>query len=558
MVASNWVNLEGETVGQKYHLDRLIEPGSHEAWFSAEAADDSAEGKIVVALSTRAGAAAIRPEELDHPNLRRVFASGTDRIQGLEVRYASLESVGESLADVLGRGPLDERAAAALALDIVSALHHLHRRRYVYAGLRPTTVAHTDRGWVLSDFELLRREGTVDPAETRLMLAASPHVPPDAYGGLVSPAWDLWSLGVLLNQALTAAQRSGRRNKPSPAPPPFDSIIRGCLDPNPNERIGLRDVAGLLGADLHSLSERATAGPAAKPAPVLQPAHPEPSASSQKPPLNGIEVRMDLPAEIRPGVPAANQPHQRRRSRVYSSPEPKQATNPWSRPPNRTARSLEEIPSLGERVGSRKRVWAIVALGVLALGIGVLLAVLNASGDIEDTSRRAGQLETPPQQEKLAAASRERPPERKLPDLPAADDPAARKAAIFPFVLEWAGSMRELDLDRHIRTYAPMVDTFFTKRAIPQSQIRAEKQRLFSGISNVRRFGIRDIRIESFEPDRAIVNFRKDWDLRGRLGSVGAERERLTLRWIDGGWRITSEQGMAVSRARRSRPTKGD
>jgi hypothetical protein len=201
---------------------------------------------------------------------------------------------------------------------------------------------------------------------------------------------------------------------------------------------------------------------------------------------------------------------------------------------------------------------AIVVLGLLALAVGVLVAILSSRGEIEDANPRAAEFAKPPQRENVTAAL----PEKKLPEAPPPEDPAARKAAIFPFVLEWARSMRELDVDRHVSTYAPVVDVFFTKRAVPQSEIRAEKQKLFSGISNVRRFGVRDIRIESFRPEHAVVNFRTDWDLRGRQGSVGAERERFTLRWMDGGWRITGEQGVPSSRTRRSRPNtrpaKGD
>ena len=546
MVSSNWVNLEDQIIGQKYRLVRLIEPGSQEAWFSAEAVDAGARSTtFVIAVSTRQGAGAIRPDELRHPNLRRVFASGADTVQGLEIRYVVLENVGESLAEVLRQGPLDENAAGELALEVVSALDHLHGRGFVYAGLRPSAVARSDRGWVLSDFDLLRRKGSVDPSETRLMLAASPHVPPDAYGGLVSPAWDLWSLGVVLNQALTGApERTGRRTKPSPAPPPFDSIIRGCLDPDPNERIGLRDVAGLLGTELHSRSARLARPPELPPSPAAQPLPPPPAA-----PTDGLAVEeaRENKADPQPVVPATGRVAQRRRSRIYSAPAVE--------PPLRTSSpDPDPIPSRWDSIGQRGRMWAIVALGVLALSLGVLLAVLNARERRDTANAEAGELQTQAERSGATPATQEIPPDPPPPVV----DPAARKAAIIPFLFKWARTMRELELDQHVDTYAPVVDIFFTKRAVPLSEVRAEKQKLFSGISEVRRLSVRTIRIQSFQPDRAVVTLRKDWDLRGPRPTAGAERERLTLQWINGEWRITGEQEIVVYWTKKPRATKGD
>jgi hypothetical protein len=194
-----------------------------------------------------------------------------------------------------------------------------------------------------------------------------------------------------------------------------------------------------------------------------------------------------------------------------------------------------------------------VALGLLALSLGVLLAILNTGSEL-DTDGIGEEFRTSVPQENATAPLLQKMP----PNPPPAVDSAARKDAVIPFVIEWARSMRELDLERHVSSYAPVVDPFFTKRSVPLTEVRKEKERLFGGISEVRRLGVRDIRIESFQPERAVVTFRKDWDLRGRLGTAGAERQRLTLRWIDGRWRITAEQETTIYWTRKPRSSKGD
>ena len=66
-----------------------------------------------------------------------------------------------------------------------------------------------------------------------------------------------------------------------------------------------------------------------------------------------------------------------------------------------------------------------------------------------------------------------------------------------------------------------------------------------------RKYDIRDVRLESMDGERAVVVFRKDWDVRGRGRFAGSEQQRLTLDRESGSWQIAREEETKVYWVRR-------
>jgi len=251
MVALSWQGINGAIVGQKYSLEKLLMASGDQATFAGTLLPTG--DRITVTCFPASEERYCWPGyafNLRHPRLRAVLGTGEDLIEGCLVRYVVLEPVDALLSDCLvDEGPLTTTLARKFMQDLVAGLHYLHHNNLVYFNLRPATIARVDQNWQLADLALLRRAGLVDPAESRRFLTLSPQTPPDAYTGLVSPAWDIYSLGVTLNQCMLGEEgmRSGRTQR---LPAPFDMIVRGCLAPEPDDRISLDEIAYVVGMDL--------------------------------------------------------------------------------------------------------------------------------------------------------------------------------------------------------------------------------------------------------------------------------------------------------------------
>lgn len=132
-----------------------------------------------------------------------------------------------SLADLLARGPVDERVVVDLVRQIWAALTWLHDAQLIHRDLKPSNVLLRDLQPVdvaLADFGLVARlDATVD---VRTVAGTYAALPPESRGNIVSKAMDWWALGVIVVEALTGrhlfADPAGARLLP-------ESIIRNQL-----------------------------------------------------------------------------------------------------------------------------------------------------------------------------------------------------------------------------------------------------------------------------------------------------------------------------------------
>jgi hypothetical protein len=106
--------------------------------------------------------------------------------------------------------------------------------------------------------------------------------------------------------------------------------------------------------------------------------------------------------------------------------------------------------------------------------------------------------------------------------------------------------MLQHDLEAQVDCYAPVVEVFFRKSNVPQNEVRSNKEAAFAEYPDTRLYAISDPTIESLGPEKAIVTFRKEWDARGARQFAGAERRRLTLRRLNGAWKIVGEQELEI------------
>ncbi|GMU56744.1 MAG: hypothetical protein AMXMBFR33_58900 [Candidatus Xenobia bacterium] len=141
--------------------------------------------------------------ELEHANLVRVLASGSER--GLA--YLATELVeGRSLRQVLEQGrpdPADSLAWIAQALEGVACAHD---RGVVHRDLKPENLLLTDQGVLkVVDFGVAAGESYTVLTATGFVAGTPTYLAPEQIAGEAVPASDQYSLGVVLYELLNGA-----------------------------------------------------------------------------------------------------------------------------------------------------------------------------------------------------------------------------------------------------------------------------------------------------------------------------------------------------------------
>lgn len=144
---------------------------------------------------------------LQHPDIVRSYAAGTDGQGDARRGWIAMEWVsGEDLGQVLA-GPrrLDAAAALLLAARVSAALAYAHRKGVLHRDIKPGNILVQRRSGLVkvTDFGCAK---LTDAAASRsgVLLGSPAYMAPEQLaGGAVDGRADLYSVGVLLFQALT-------------------------------------------------------------------------------------------------------------------------------------------------------------------------------------------------------------------------------------------------------------------------------------------------------------------------------------------------------------------
>ena len=245
MTALVWERLSGTVLVGRFELRELIKAGARFAVFGGW---DKVSGKPILmqVFQNPDGPLLQRFQEaryLSHPNLLKVLAEGRDETS--QLAYAASERPEQFLGQFLARRPVKVEDAIRVTGNLVDALAYLHSEGLVYCNLGGDTVCRIGGQWSLADFSQLRLPSQGDAKELRQSMVRNVDLPPEAFEGVVSPAWDVWTLGTLLRYAMTTdypGAPRGRQLRGLDLPHPFDSIVRDCLEPDPAARISLEEV----------------------------------------------------------------------------------------------------------------------------------------------------------------------------------------------------------------------------------------------------------------------------------------------------------------------------
>ncbi|MEW1826302.1 serine/threonine-protein kinase [Streptomyces sp. NPDC088196] len=181
-----------------------------------------------------------------------------------ELPWIVMELVrGESLHELLGRGPLTPTDAARIGRAVLGALCAAHSVGIVHRDVKPANVllGPHDRV-VLTDFGIAHIQGEESLTASGEFVGSLEFIAPERMSGTgAGPASDLWSLGVLLYAAVEGASPfrrttvestlgailAGDPPEPSRAGPLGPLILR-MLAREPEERPGAEEVGAVLDA----------------------------------------------------------------------------------------------------------------------------------------------------------------------------------------------------------------------------------------------------------------------------------------------------------------------
>lgn len=192
----------GETLGRggmaevRAGVDRRLDRPVAVKLLLPELADDPG---IRARFETEARAAA----RLVHPNVTAVFDTGEEH----GTPYLVMERLrGVTLADRIAEGPLPPEEARRVGLQVLGALQAAHDAGIVHRDVKPGNVLHTHDGrWKVADFGIAKSiESVADLTVTSGLICTPAYVAPERLEGTAAdPASDLYSVGVLLYEALT-------------------------------------------------------------------------------------------------------------------------------------------------------------------------------------------------------------------------------------------------------------------------------------------------------------------------------------------------------------------
>jgi TonB family protein len=243
-MSDTWKQWEGEIVDGKFPLIRCLGGSEHSGVFLTERLVGVRPVKAAIKLISgplENGELQLsrwqqQAAELSHPHLIPLYEMGRFELRGVPLVYVVMECAEENLAQVLPDRALTPAEAREMLESVVDVLTYLHRKGFVHGHIKPANImASGDQLKVSSDG--LRRLGESLEAPSHQTAYDPPEIASGSTAGsqALSPASDVWSLGMTLVETLTQnlpVVRTAEQQDPlfpQLLPEPFLDIARHCL-----------------------------------------------------------------------------------------------------------------------------------------------------------------------------------------------------------------------------------------------------------------------------------------------------------------------------------------
>lgn len=248
-----WKTWEGRVVDGKFPLRQWLGGSDHSAVFLTERPGQPSPKlaiKLVVAEVTEADRQISRwraASQLSHPNLIRILDAGRCRLDNMALLYVVMESAEEDLSQILPQRPLVPGEATDMLPPVLDALSYLHGKGLVHGRIKPSNVLAVGSRLKLSSDQVFPAAEVNSSRRRRDAYDA-----PETAAGIVSPASDVWSVGVTLVAALTQNTSFAEPaseidpNLPETVLQPFRGIAHECLHLDPKRRCSIAEIQARL------------------------------------------------------------------------------------------------------------------------------------------------------------------------------------------------------------------------------------------------------------------------------------------------------------------------
>lgn len=248
--ANVWKTWEGRVVDGKFPLQQWLGGSDHSAVFLTERPGQTSQKAALKLIPADAGDADRQlarwraAAQLAHPHLIRIHETGRC---GLTLLYVVMEYAEEDLSQILPQRPLAPAEVTDLLPPLLDALSYLHAKGFLHGRIKPSNVLAVGDQLKLSADQVASAAEINSSRRRRDVYDA-----PETAAGIVSPAGDLWSVGVTLVAALTqnvsfADEASqGGPSLPATIPEPFRGIAGECLHLDPKRRCSIAEIKARL------------------------------------------------------------------------------------------------------------------------------------------------------------------------------------------------------------------------------------------------------------------------------------------------------------------------
>src|SRR5437763_8445480 len=243
---------KGQIIDGKFPLLEWLGGSSHSAVFRTQLPGSSTQSAAIKLIR------ADRPDPshqiacwrelvtLSHPNLLRVFHAGHCQMSGARWLYLAMGYAEENVDQVLPVRPLSMTEVGDLLPPVVDALAYLHSQNFVHARIEPSNICAVKNQLKLS-------VDSVHPvAQAFKPSSLTAYDAPESEVGNLSPAADIWSLGMTLVAAFDQRPLTWSRANtldpvvPKSIPAPYSQVARECLRMNPAERCSITRIKDLM------------------------------------------------------------------------------------------------------------------------------------------------------------------------------------------------------------------------------------------------------------------------------------------------------------------------